>query len=129
MTEGNLAQKLKLFDEIEEIELAPAKIELNEEPEITLTEEEMADSMIRTVEKLDEQGYCKWRCQILRNEIIVVSRKPIEGGFLDGHPVYTTRELVDLQELPGRTLRLIHRIKKLGAAYIGGENDHSSRQC
>ncbi len=97
---------------------APAANTDLKEPEITLTDEELADSLIRTVEKLDEQDYCFWRCQILRGEIIAVSRHPVESGFIGGYPAYTAKELVSIQDLPGRTLRLIHRIKKLGAVYV-----------
>ena len=74
----------------------------------------------RTRELLDTRGWCKWQCQALRGEVIVVARDAHVTGIPAGFPVYTEAELLELTSGTVRpsTIRLVHEAKKTMHATI-----------
>jgi len=74
----------------------------------------------RTRELLDTRGWCKWQCEALRGEVIVVARDAQVTGMPAGFPVYTEAELLELTSGRVRpsTIRLVHEAKKTMHATI-----------
>jgi len=68
----------------------------------------------RTRELLDTRGWCTWRCQALRGEVIVLARDSHVTGFPTGLPLYTEAELLELTtgRVRPSTIRLVHEAKK-----------------
>ena len=78
----------------------------------------------RTRQLLDTRGWCKWQCQALRGEVIIVARDAhvtgMPAGLPAGVPAYTEAELVELTSGRVRpsTIRLVHEAKKTMHASI-----------
>ena len=66
------------------------------------------------------QGWCLWRCTVLRGEVIVVARDGEVTGMPSGIPVYSGDELQELcqDDVSDATLRLVHEAKKLAGAKV-----------
>jgi len=84
----------------------------------------------RTRELLDTRGWCKWRCQALRGEVIIVASDShvtgMPAGLPVGFPAYTEAELLALTSGKVRpsTIRLVHEAKKTMHATIITETTH-----
>jgi hypothetical protein len=93
------------------------------EKELARLEEELRraqEAAARTRELLETRGWCLWRCRGLDDEVIVVLRDELVGGFPAGYPVYLEQELECLLEVDDSALKLIHEAKKLAGATITG---------
>ena len=73
-----------------------------------------------TRRRLEDPGWCLWRCSTLDGEVIVVVRDELVTGYPSGYPVYTDQELIELtQEGVGvEVIRLVHEAKKSCGAKI-----------
>lgn len=80
----------------------------------------------RTAQLLETQGWCLWRCEAHRGDIITVVRDDGVEGIPEGIPIYTESELESLfggeKLVSAATLRLIHEAKKRGCRIIGRES-------
>ena len=72
----------------------------------------------RTSELLGEQGWCRWQCELLDGDIIVVLDEMVAREIPEGHATYTVGELFLLLKVDEATIRLIHEAKKLGGAVV-----------
>ena len=93
------------------------------EKELARLEEELCqaqEAAARTRELLETRGWCLWRCRVLDDEVIVVLRDELVGGFPTGYPTYLEQELESLLEVDDITLKLIHEAKKLAGATVTG---------
>ncbi len=75
----------------------------------------------RTKELLDTRGWCKWQCEALGNEAIMVANDFAEPEDLpQGYPIYTETELGYLyrHDTSEATLRLVHEAKRIAGAKI-----------
>jgi hypothetical protein len=91
------------------------------EKELARLEEELSqaqEAAARTRELLETRGWCLWRCRALDDEVIVVLRDELVGGFPAGYPTYLEQELESLLEVDDITLKLIHEAKKAAGATI-----------
>jgi hypothetical protein len=91
------------------------------EKELARLEEELRqaqEAAARTRELLETRGWCLWRCRALDDEVIVVLRDELVGGFPAGYPMYLEQELECLLEVDDSTLKLIHEAKKAAGATI-----------
>jgi hypothetical protein len=68
---------------------------------------------------LGYQGWCRWQCEMLGGEIIIVVKNEMVRGYPEGLPVYTEREIVDLVDMGEDSVLLIHEAKKMDAAFKG----------
>ncbi len=92
------------------------------EEELAGLEEELrrAQEKASTSELLATRGWCLWRCRALGDEVVVVLRDELVGGFPAGYPTYLEQELEYLLEVDDSTLKLIHEAKKLAGATVTG---------
>jgi hypothetical protein len=93
------------------------------EKELARLEEELRqaqEAAARTRELLETRGWCLWRCRALDDEVIVVLRDELVGGFPAGYPMYLEQELECLLEVDDSTLKLIHEAKKAAGATVTG---------
>jgi hypothetical protein len=91
------------------------------EKELARLEEELLqaqEAATRTRELLETRGWCLWRCHALDDEVIVVLRDELVGGFPTSYPTYLEQELESLLEVDDSTLKLIHEAKKAAGATI-----------
>ena len=65
-----------------------------------------------TLQAIDFQGFCLWRCTLLRGEIMMLVRNDLSENIETRYPLYTLEELEMMDELPASTIRLIYHIKK-----------------
>ena len=76
----------------------------------------------RTRELLEARGWCLWQYEALGGEVIVVATDGDVPGVPRGKVVYTDAELRRLfgggKPISIATLRLVHEVKKLGAARV-----------
>jgi len=73
----------------------------------------------RTSELLGQRGWCRWQCDLLDGDVIVVlDERTARDIPPQEHPTYTVGELFLLLKLDEATIRLIHEAKKLGDAVI-----------
>jgi hypothetical protein len=93
------------------------------EKELARLEEELRqaqEAAARTRELLETRGWCLWRCRALDDEVIVVLRDELVGGFPAGYPTYLEQELECLIEADDSALKLIHEAKKAAGAMVTG---------
>lgn len=78
------------------------------------------ETVQRTEELLNSQGWCLWKCSALDSEVIAVVRDELIEGVPQGMPVYTELELEELCEgdISEATLQLIHEAKKVAGAKV-----------
>jgi hypothetical protein len=77
----------------------------------------------RTRELLDSRGWCLWKCNTLRGDIIAVVTDETVEGVPEGYPIYTEGELQKLcqNDVSEATLRLVHEAKRLAGAKVTSE--------
>lgn len=81
------------------------------------------ETVKRTKELLDFQGWCLWQCNMLDGGTVAVVRDELVEGVPQGYPVYTEAELEELFEddISEATIRLVHEAKKLAGAKVTTE--------
>ena len=76
----------------------------------------------RTCQLLDTRGWCKWQCQALGDDVVVIARDDKVAGMPTGLPVYTMQEFQhlfgDSKPISRPALRLTHQAKKLFTATV-----------
>ena len=95
------------------------------ETELTNLEQKLAEAehtVNRTCQLLDTRGWCKWQCEALGDDIVVIARDDKVAGLPDGLAVYTMEEFQHLfggsKPISRSTLRLAHEAKKLFGARV-----------
>ena len=82
----------------------------------------------RTCQLLDTRGWCKWQCEALGDDIVVIARDDKVTGMPTGLPVYTMQEFQHLfggsKPISRSTLRLAHEAKKLFGARVTSRAPH-----
>ncbi len=89
----------------------PAPVQVTKPP-VILNEAEAESLVAVTLKSLDAQGYCLWRCVLLRGEIMMLVRNDLSENIEARYPLYTLEEVERLAELQESTIRLIYHIKK-----------------
>jgi len=102
------------------------------ETELTNLEQKLAEAehtVNRTCQLLDTRGWCKWQCEALGDDIVVIARDDKVAGLPDGLAVYTMEEFQHLfggsKPISRSTLRLAHEAKKLFGARVTSRVPHS----
>lgn len=76
----------------------------------------------RTCQLLDTRGWCKWQCEALGDDVVVIARDDKVAGLPDGLAVYTMQEFQHLfggsKPISRPALRLAHEAKKLFGARV-----------
>ena len=95
------------------------------ETELTNLEQKLAQAehtVNRTCQLLDTRGWCKWQCEALGDDVVVIARDHKVTGIPAGLPVYTMQEFQHLfggsKPISRSTLRLAHEAKKLFGARV-----------
>ncbi len=95
------------------------------ETELTNLEQKLAEAehtVSRTCQLLDTRGWCKWQCQALGDDVVVIARDHKVAGMPTGLPVYSMQEFQHLfggsKPISRSALRLAHEAKKLFAATV-----------
>jgi hypothetical protein len=81
----------------------------------TLEQSEAIRTVERTMEALNNKGWCVWTCSNLDNERIFVVQSQFSILHLphNNYPVYTVDELKELSEASIESIKLIHAAKKI----------------
>ena len=101
----SITEKLRIFDE-----------PIVETSTLPIAEEEAEKTACASRPLLESQGYCLWKCQVLRGETIAIINNHFDRLVelpRTRYPVYLLNELERMESLPDHTLRLIHLVKKL----------------
>ena len=95
------------------------------ETELANLEQKLAEAehtVNRTCQLLDTRGWCKWQCEALGDDIVVIARDDKVTGLPDGLVVYTMQEFQHLfggsKPISRSTPRLAHEAKKLFTATV-----------
>ena len=87
-----------------------------------INQELLEQTAIESKKLLEERGWCAWKCQILRGEIIILVNDefhgPVELPPGKRYPVYLLSEFEKVGELPDHTIRFIYFIKKHSNATV-----------
>ena len=84
---------------------------------VAMTEQDAFDTVSRTLEVIEKNGFCLWACHQLGGTVICVvqdsgARAP------PGHPVYTIDELWMLSEAKQWTQQMVLEAKKVAGAVV-----------